>query len=678
MRVNLPFADCDLAELHMADSIQPFGAMLVLDDQDVVVALSTNVDAYLVTTAQSLLGTDARTSLPPGIDLAAVRAEAPVSTGNEAVRLHLRTVSVAHRSLSLAAHARGSHLVLEFADPGAGDASLNSAANVVQRLTNRLEEADEPADVAGVLMNTVADLTGFDRTMLYRFLPEWHGEVLDERLAEGLEGFRGRRFPAGDIPENARRLYRLKRQRIIADARATPVPVVGVQNGMTLDLTGSELRAVHPVHLEYLANMGVVASFSVSIVTRGQLWGMIACHHRSPRVLEFVTRQACEMAATIASLHIANLERASHLRELDRLRADLARIWSEAERNGRIDIRAVMPHLRSAFQADGAVACRDGVRHTDGAVPTPATLERLHAVCTRESGNAVHSWSRVPTELIDDPEAARVASGLLYLPLGRDASLTLLRHEQVESVEWAGRPPDDGTVEPRREPRTSFAVWREATRGHANPWSAAALEAAGSVRNHLVDERTRAVLELRASTDELTGLANRATFLKVVRERLADALRSDVVLLLVDLDGFKQINDTYGHVTGDRLLERVGERLLHVTRDADVTARLGGDEFAIVMHRVASVQALSAAAARIVASLGAPYHVGDQTLTVSASVGGAFALADDSSDTLVQRADGALYDAKDAGRNRFVIATEVDAPRDHGDPDTETQTSDDR
>lgn len=138
--------------------------------------------------------------------------------------------------------------------------------------------------------------------LLYRFLPGWHGEVLDERLAPGVEGYLGLRFPLSDIPANARRLYLAKRQRIIADVRSATVPVVGVRDGMTLDLRGSELRAVHPIHLEYLVNMGVEASFSVSIVAEGRLWGMVACHHFAPRRLGLMTRQACEMVASIASL----------------------------------------------------------------------------------------------------------------------------------------------------------------------------------------------------------------------------------------------------------------------------------------------------------------------------------------------------------------------------------------
>ena len=655
MNVNGPFAACDLAELHLADSIQPFGAMIVLDAHDTIVAASENTAAYLGTPPEGLLGSDARRTCA-ALDLPALRADAPTSSGDDAIRLHLGTVQVQGRPLSLAAHARGDHLVLEFADAGTDDTSLVDAGAVLQRLTARLEDAEEPAAVASLLLDAIADLAGFDRAMVYRFLPEWHGEVLDERLADGMTGYRGLRFPAGDIPENARRLYRLKRQRIIADARATSVPLLGVRAGMVLDLAGSELRAVHPVHLEYLANMGVVASFSVSIVTRGRLWGMIACHHRAPRSLGFVTRQACEMASTIASLQIANLERASHLREHDRLRFVLERVWAEAERDGRIDVRALLPRLRSVFQADGAVAWWGGEVISDGHVPPPGTLHRLRALDAERPADAVHAASRVPPELADDPEAARAASGYLHVPLEQDTSIALLRREQVASVAWAGRPPDDAAPDHRLGPRTSFAIWREATRGHAHPWSAAAVEVAEEVRERLVEERERLALERQASTDPLTGLANRTALLRAVDQRLRDAPAGGVALLLVDLDGFKAVNDTHGHVVGDRLLEQVAKRLGKATRGADVTARLGGDEFAILLHGMVTPAALAATAGRIVATLSAPYHLRLLTLAVSGSVGGAFAVPGDAADDLIHRADVALYAAKDAGRNGYVIA----------------------
>jgi light-regulated signal transduction histidine kinase (bacteriophytochrome) len=128
----------------------------------------------------------------------------------------------------------------------------------------------------------VRGLTGFDRVMVYRFDPDWNGEVVAEERRDDLEPFLGLHFPASDIPAQARALYLRNWLRLIPDARYAPVPLVPERNphdGRPLDLGASTLRSVSPVHLEYLANMGVIASMSVSLVDRGRLWGLIACHH---------------------------------------------------------------------------------------------------------------------------------------------------------------------------------------------------------------------------------------------------------------------------------------------------------------------------------------------------------------------------------------------------------------
>lgn len=655
MRVNRPFADCDVAELHLADAIQPFGALLVVDGDQRVIAVSTNVADYLGETPQALLGTDASYTLADVLDLASLRASAPTIAADEPVRLHLSSAQVAGRELALAAHVRDGALVIELQTP-TSDEAVMAAADVIQRLTMGLEGTDAPADAASLLMRGIAELTGFDRTMVYRFLPDWHGEVLDERLAEGMSGYRGLRFPASDIPENARRLYRLKRQRIIADATAAPVGVVGVREGMTLDLTGSELRAVHPVHLGYLGAMGVAASFSVSILARGELWGMIACHHRTPRTLGFLTRQACEMAATISSLHIANLERDAHLREVDRLRDAVDRAWLESGGDQRLDVARLLGRLREAFGADGAMASWDGAALHDGDTPAGPTAGRLAASPELAGWLDVVARDRVVEALADDPEAVRCASGVLHLPVTEHDSVTFLRREQVQNVAWAGRPRDDAPREERLGPRSSFATWREATRGRADAWSAAAIEVARELRTRLVESRERDALEQRANTDALTGLANRAAFVDQLARHLRAADGPRTALLLVDLDGFKAVNDTHGHGVGDRLLELVAGRLRHATRGADQVARLGGDEFVVLMLGVASADDLAATAERIVDQLEGPYRLGDVVADVSASVGAGLAGVDDTPERLLERVDAALYAAKDAGRNRYVIA----------------------
>jgi diguanylate cyclase (GGDEF)-like protein len=154
-------------------------------------------------------------------------------------------------------------------------------------------------------------------------------------------------------------------------------------------------------------------------------------------------------------------------------------------------------------------------------------------------------------------------------------------------------------------------------------------------------------LERKASQDPLTSLANRALF----AERLAAALATgdrppgepDVGVLLLDLDGFKPVNDTYGHAAGDEVLQAVAARITAAVREGDTVARLGGDEFAVVAPRVTS-RGLAAMAARIDAVLRERHLIHGELVTVGASVGSHLAAADDVDP--LQRADEAMYEVK--------------------------------
>lgn len=678
MRINRPFEDCEADELHLADAIQPFGAMVVVDDAETVVAVSANGEAFLGQPPQALLGTDARRTLPDGLDLDALVGEsgdlaARAGDGTAPLRPHVRTVELSGAVFTCAVHARGGFTIVELEPRVERDASLGAAAEIVQRLADRLERADGSEDAASMLLDAIAQLTGFDRAMLYRFLPGWHGEVLDERLAPGVEGFRGLRFPAGDIPANARRLYRVKRQRVIADVGAETVAVFGVREGMTLDLSGSELRAVHPVHIEYLVNMGVASSFSVSIVPEGRLWGMIACHHMAPRRLGLVTRQACELVATIAALRIANLERIGHVRALEGHRPAIERTWLELERGEAADLASVVPRLREAFGADGVLGRIGGHRFSDGDVPAAATAARLVELTATWPADEVTAGSEVAAELAGDPEAVRAASGVLHVPIDGHGHLTFLRREQVETVDWAGRPPHAEEEAPNDRPlgpRTSFALWREEARGQASPWSPAELESAERLRGVLAEQLERIELERRATTDELTGLTNRAAFEDVLEGLLHAGGGRGAALLIVDLDRFKEVNDAFGHPAGDTLLELAAERLREAVRGGDVAARMGGDEFAVFLRDVADVSALETAAERLVLALGRPYELEGRHLDVGASVGAAFARAEgETPDAWVARADRALYDAKRAGGGRYCLAEASEEDRDRLESD---------
>ncbi|MFZ2989801.1 sensor domain-containing protein, partial [Ideonella sp.] len=173
-------------------------------------------------------------------------------------------------------------------------------------------------------------------------------------------------------------------------------------------------------------------------------------------------------------------------------------------------------------------------------------------------------------------------------------------------------------------------------------------------------KQSEAMIWQQANFDTLTGLPNR----RMLRDRLSHDLKksdrdgSAVALMFIDLDHFKEVNDTLGHDRGDQLLLEAARRISRCVREADTVARMGGDEFTVVLPDLAQSQRVEQIAQKIIMSLSAPFHLGGERAFVSASVGIALYPADAGAiDELLKHADQALYAAKDAGRNRFSYFT---------------------
>ncbi|MFP2931665.1 GAF domain-containing protein, partial [Pyxidicoccus sp. 3LG] len=220
---------------------------------------------------------------------------------------------MAGRPCSALLHDSDGLAVLELEPLSATDATAEEdALAALHRLVSPLARARGTSALLQVAAEAVRALTGFDRVMVYRFHADWHGEVVAESLGGDVDSFMGMHFPASDIPVQARALYTRNPLRLIADAKARPVgllPPTLPDTGRPLDLSGAALRSVSEVHLEYLRNMGVGASFSVSLLKDGALWGLIACHHLSPHHVSAARRQACEVLARLLSLQLAAEER---------------------------------------------------------------------------------------------------------------------------------------------------------------------------------------------------------------------------------------------------------------------------------------------------------------------------------------------------------------------------------
>lgn len=650
-------SDCARDPLHLIGEIQPLGALVaVAADDHRITACSANVESHLGVPPEALLAA-------PAAEIFGDRWAFLASLAQDSGRCRIGELARDESApLTVVGHRRDEHYILEFeAELSVPPSWWDEPARL--RYLERLARTTDRAGIARLLADTVAGAIDYDRVMIYRFLEDWDGEVIEQRCRSGVEGFLGLRFPAGDIPANARQLYTLNWQRLIADTEAVNVPVRAAAGHETpLDLSFSILRAVHPVHVQYLRNMGVRGSLSLSLVVDGALWGLVTCHHQSPKALNAHERLALEEMARLASLHLGNLLHLEAETRLSVLRERLAVIDQALDPSAVDPARALgaqLGRVRDLLDADGLWLAVDGVAFHRGGLPDTEELAALDRwLATRADDGRAHV-DVVPPELRHHDSLVKHAAAALRLDLGEDACLLAVREEAVQEVAWAGHQDcgeGNGGERKTLTPRQSFAAWRDKVRFHGRPWEPPVLEIAASLRLQLIDYLRAARDKERAYSDPLTGLANRYAFDEGIAAAVAACRGRETcfALHLVDLDRFKPVNDTYGHAAGDNVLRTLADRLLGLARREDLVARLGGDEFAVLQRDITGAEGAAALAERIVTAMARPITLPRREVKVGASMGVAV-FPDDATtaELLRERADTALYAVKGHGRGTY-------------------------
>ena len=634
--------DCKFGGLHLIGSVQPFGALVGVDRVSRCIDYcSDNIADWLGDSPAALLGRDAREVFgAQWTELVELAVDLPRCL---TIRLP------GGREATAIGHRRGSELVIELEEVvQAGRNFWDESARI--DFISRLSAARSPADVAAVITDRVAGFTGYDRVMVYRFLENWDGEVIEQRCADGIEGFLGLRFPAQDIPENARRLYTVNWQRLIADTEARDVSLCTLRDDAEPpDLTYAMLRSVHPVHIRYLRNMGVRGSFSVSLIVDGNLWGLVTCHHRQAKHLNARQRLALEEMARLASLHLANLARLEDATLHSILRERLSVMNRALDPAVEAPGPALAGQLRQIcllLDADGVCLRWGDAIYRRGELPDDADLAALEAWLHERhvEGHCTH-FDALPEELVDRVGLCTDAAGVLYLPFGERCDVIAVRKEQIEKVTWAGQRPD-GSVLQSLTPRHSFAAWSESVRHRAKRWDAAVLRIAEELRGMLVEYLQAAYHKELAYQDPLTGVANRHAFEQAMSDKIDHCERTGerFALHLIDLDRFKPINDTYGHGTGDALLKEIAVLMTALARREDMVARLGGDEFAIMQWHIDDEADAVRLAERIGSVLEQPMVLEGHSIRIGASIGTAI-YPDDGrhAKALHEYADAGLY-----------------------------------
>jgi light-regulated signal transduction histidine kinase (bacteriophytochrome) len=483
--------------------------------QCTVEVVSANTQALLGRAPEQLLGRPLEEVLSPEV-LACLE----VGSGPGSVRVELQG-----RAFVALWHTSDGLTVLELEPAEAGDGAEEHALEGVRRLIAPLPGTEGTQPLLQSVAGAVRDLTGFDRVMVYRFDADWHGEVLAESRREGVDSFLGMHFPASDIPAQARALYTRSPLRLIVDARAGPVallPPVLPGTVRPLDLSGAALRSVSPVHLEYLRNMGVEASFSLSLLKDGKLWGLIACHHHAPRHISYERRRACEVLTRLLSLRLSAEERTAEATEHARRVALQGRLTLVLGQGA--SLAETLPRFASLVLeltgASGAALLLGERPLLVGATPTESEVEALAAWLAAQSSETVFFTERLAEAFPALAHRADVAAGLLAVRLEPRAPRFVLwfRREVARTVTWAGNPQKPVVPEPgeaRLHPRASFRAWEETVRGASRPWTRADAEAAESFRGVLVgvvlrqaEELNRLAVALSRSNSELDAFGH--------------------------------------------------------------------------------------------------------------------------------------------------------------------------
>jgi chemotaxis family two-component system sensor kinase Cph1 len=520
---------CDREPIHIPGSIQPHGLLLVGSATTLeIIGGAGDINRRL---APNWVGQSLTEILGQTIP-------AEFVASGEGATLPLGQVCGTSELFDVVAHRTAEWLLIEL-EPAAG---LNlSAASILGRLkaANRtFERAGDLRDLCERAAAAFRLITGFDRVMVYRFLDDEAGVVLGEDRDPALASFLNHHFPASDIPAQARALYVRNRVRVIPDVGYKAAPIVSASSDLAaLDMSDLALRSVSPIHIQYLKNMDVAASASVSIVMDGVLWGLIACHSRSPSFLPFDVRLACDALADSLSRQIRALDEAGHYRERIRLRSleDVVASRLGAEVSLEKFFATTGDELRGMLAADGFAAVQGADLYVAGICPDDADIRRIANWAEPLGAAKTYSTHELCKQL---PEAAAYrsqASGLLATTMSTEQPTVLLwfRAEQLELVNWAGNPHKSASMNPQAPltPRSSFEDWSQAVRGKSRPWSLLEIESADRLMRTIFDARqNRRVRDLNrdltatvADNDRL--LLQKDFLLKEVSHRIQNSLQ---------------------------------------------------------------------------------------------------------------------------------------------------------
>jgi two-component system, chemotaxis family, sensor kinase Cph1 len=528
---NVDLSNCDREPIHVSGSVQSHGVLFILQEPEFeVLQVSNNVQELINHYPEDLLG-------QPLINFLGAEQidciKKCLDDDFEYVNPLKISIQVGEKNLFFdgIVHHTQDKVCLEL-EPTENQEYINFLKfyHLVNSTVTKLQNSSNLQEMSEIAVKEVKKLTNFERVMVYKFDPDGSGSVIAEEKADDLIPYLQLRYPSSDIPQQARQLYSYNWLRIIPDVNYQPREIISSENSLTdtdtdtdLDLSLSVLRSVSPIHIEYLKNMGVTASMSISIIRNKKLWGLIACHHSSPKYISYEVRTACEFLGKVFSSELADKQENEDLDykvKLKSMQTKFIASISQAENliSGLGECESNL--LLDFIDARGVIICSGDQCSSIGHTPAKEDLPPLIAWVNKQTQDNIF-YTNILSQLYPQAEKYKdVASGLLALTISRIHKNYILwfRPEVIKTVNWGGNPNKPVEISENGElriyPRKSFAMWQETVKNSSLPWKNCEIEAVTELRSAIVsivlrkaDELAKINIELERSNSELDAFA---------------------------------------------------------------------------------------------------------------------------------------------------------------------------
>ncbi|MBF2066978.1 MAG: GAF domain-containing protein [Calothrix sp. C42_A2020_038] len=517
-------------QIHIPGSIQPHGVLIALSASLEILQISDNAEEFFNQKPEDLLN-QPLTYLFGASQTQALQEILDTQDDSNFLKLTLETES-GERYFDVSVHKSESSIILELeATLSKTEMSFLSFRSLMGDVILQIQRTSKLNDFVALVVDKVKSITGFDRVLMYKFDDNGAGSVIAEAKLEQLSPYLGLHYPASDIPEPARQLYRRCLLRYIPNLnahRSHLIPRNNPYTGQPLDLSNAILRSFHDCCVEYHQNMGVSALLVISLLQDQKLWGLITCHHSTPKYLVSEIRTACGFLGQIISLELGNKLINEQLDYKNKLQSSQSQfIASISSADNLIEAFAHPdPRLLDIVSANGCAVCLDNEITLVGATPNIEEVRKLIEWTQSNVDDDLFSTDSLPKIYPSAQAFKDTASGLLILRISRIRNYYILwfRPEVLQTVNWAGAP--DPYLDSHQSedtilnlsPRKSFELWQEMVRFTSPPWMQCELESALNLRNAIVgivltktDELAKINLELERSNQELDSFAYAAS-----------------------------------------------------------------------------------------------------------------------------------------------------------------------